>query len=584
MASSVDQGNAHEHAVYKALDPSKKEIRVLNISPCLSRGRIVGSLEIVSLEEDEELAYEALSWCWGPPSSGAEILLNGKVTTISLAARDTLYNLCILHKHFRVWMDAVCINQRNVLERSQQVAIMKDVYSRADRVLIRLGEEDEFSATAAEQIHLLHTHCLGELPTEADQRNAFWGDGILRYSDGPLPACNWNAIIEFYSAPWFTRLWVMQEVMLAREAICYKGPHRIPWSTISLVAQWLEHRLYSRSEYCFGIKQGIDNASAMWRNTHNPEPLDLMNLLYISSDFQASLPHDKIYGCLGLHEAGLAVDYDQKVETVYAQATRAAILERNGSPKQLDILNVLATLVPPGQNQAPTPSPDWPSWVPHFDWVSGADMGIPIIRTFGKGASNGLSSVAEHANESVVLSLKGFLIGKVSFLGARLTDELCDDAKHFSTEILHCREKAGQHDENAFARTLTSGITDDYANAAEDDTFLRDYQHFVTSCEESGQAPVEPEDLGYHYYNAIWQGSGNRKFFAANEGQYLGMGPPHMKVGDRICVLLGGRVPYVLRPADEKNEGLWRLIGSAYVDGVMNVSTMDLHVNGGWHG
>ncbi|KAF7186847.1 Heterokaryon incompatibility protein 6, OR allele [Pseudocercospora fuligena] len=150
MASSDDQKDAHEHTVYKALEPLKKEIRILHISPSLSDGRIVGFLEIVSLEKDEELAYEALSWCWGPPSSGAERLLNGKVTTISLAARDTLYNLCILHKHFRVWMDAVCINQRDVSERSQQVAIMKDVYSRADRVLIWLGEEDESSATAAE--------------------------------------------------------------------------------------------------------------------------------------------------------------------------------------------------------------------------------------------------------------------------------------------------------------------------------------------------------------------------------------------------------------------------------------------------
>ena len=59
----------------------------------------------------------------------------------------------------------------------------------------------------------------------------------------------------------------------------------------------------------------------------------------------------------------------------------------------------------------------------------------------------------------------------------------------------------------------------------------------------------------------------NRVFFVTGEGR-MGLGPTNTQKGDKICILCGGQVPFLLR-----EEGMcWRLKGDAYLDGVMNVS------------
>jgi len=89
--------------------------------------------------------YEALSYVWGSPTAKTPISCHGKdllVTPNCIIAMRRLRN----EKKQRVlWIDAICIDQSSMNERSQQVGLMGDVYSKARRTILWLGEESTFS-------------------------------------------------------------------------------------------------------------------------------------------------------------------------------------------------------------------------------------------------------------------------------------------------------------------------------------------------------------------------------------------------------------------------------------------------------
>ena len=71
-----------------------------------------------------------------------------------------------------------------------------------------------------------------------------------------------------------------------------------------------------------------------------------------------------------------------------------------------------------------------------------------------------------------------------------------------------------------------------------------------------------------------------RSIFVAEEAKYVGLGPKESRPGDSICILLGGNVPYLLRPRtssalDDAGNKTWEFIGECYVRGIMDGEAMD---------
>lgn len=83
--------------------------------------------------------FEALSYVWGS-------LENQQVVYVGKGCLRITYNLFGLVARLRdrareriLWVDAVCINQESILERSSQVRMMAKIYARASRVIVWLG-------------------------------------------------------------------------------------------------------------------------------------------------------------------------------------------------------------------------------------------------------------------------------------------------------------------------------------------------------------------------------------------------------------------------------------------------------------
>lgn len=190
---------------YQPLDPARRETRLLVVdtSQLDGEGRVCCHLETVSLLANPCPSYEAISWCWGDQARRAEILLNREVTEVSRNAAEVLRRVAFDQRHARVWLDAVCINQIDIAERGQQVSMMREVYSKAERVLAWLGEDEGTTESALRSIDDVLAQCREETNDFDRLKETFFDDtGHRLYSDLPLPECDWKAVSAFYSSPW----------------------------------------------------------------------------------------------------------------------------------------------------------------------------------------------------------------------------------------------------------------------------------------------------------------------------------------------------------------------------------------------
>lgn len=200
---------------FSPLDPSLKQIRLLRVNPDPSDLSAV--LETVSLNDDPK--YTALSYTWGTDYPvGAGITLRGPEHTkrlpITANLQAVLQHLCAgsapgpaasggddgkqQSPILRLWVDALCINQADTAEKSHQITLMKDVYSKAEETCVWLGPADGDSDLAMETIGELYAARTYVLP-----------------DDDSLSEAQIQAINALMGREWWSRIWVVQGRLLS---------------------------------------------------------------------------------------------------------------------------------------------------------------------------------------------------------------------------------------------------------------------------------------------------------------------------------------------------------------------------------
>ena len=128
------------------------EIRVLDLQPGRWTDEIVCDLRVVSLDSKSSTpSYEAISYAWGNPQDTVPIKVDGKVLQATKNLHLALRRLRSKDDARTLWADALCINQHDVDERTQQVGIMQDIYSKAKSVQVYLGESAILDAIPLEE-------------------------------------------------------------------------------------------------------------------------------------------------------------------------------------------------------------------------------------------------------------------------------------------------------------------------------------------------------------------------------------------------------------------------------------------------
>ncbi|KAF2261882.1 hypothetical protein CC78DRAFT_433828, partial [Lojkania enalia] len=137
----------------------KKEIRVLQVLPSSDFNATVhATLHILSFDDSNPIAYNALSYCWLQDKSDRQvseleakqptILLDGITKDVSNNLEAALRYIRKESEEVRLWANAVCINQDDDKEKSWQIQMMGDIYRGAELVIVWLGRESEDSDLA----------------------------------------------------------------------------------------------------------------------------------------------------------------------------------------------------------------------------------------------------------------------------------------------------------------------------------------------------------------------------------------------------------------------------------------------------
>jgi hypothetical protein len=127
---------------YPAL-PEGRNIRVLHLYPGSGDEPLNFELIPLSLEEAKCLQYEALSYVWGEKEPPFFIECENELIKITKNCHEALQHLRLPHEPRTLWIDAICIDQSSITERSHQVGLMGEIYRNAEVVIGWLGPATE---------------------------------------------------------------------------------------------------------------------------------------------------------------------------------------------------------------------------------------------------------------------------------------------------------------------------------------------------------------------------------------------------------------------------------------------------------
>ena len=363
--------------IYTPVDSANCQTRLLVVEPGQPTDEIRCSLFPVSLRNDCP-RYEALSYTWGRNHSPRHIVLNGSPFAITPNLYGALKQLR-RHDASRVlWVDALSIDQANISERSEQVLLMKLIYSCASNVIVWLGEHSVSSC-----------HAMDLLCSASEQIDPYtWLSDRLK-TTFQSDKTQWKALLALFKRDYWSRVWVVQETAVATDLDIVCGSRSCKWN-VAVAAQnaWMDFKAVAVSREEQDIIDSMEGFTRYERTgisvtliprNNGPVPLSinrhnvslartstLIGLLQENWTALATDPRDRLFALLGLatdcQTPTLSADYSLSQWEAYLRMMNF-LLENYGS---LDIIAYsgmhLFPNVPPSYYRAPT-------WTPTLYWA-----------------------------------------------------------------------------------------------------------------------------------------------------------------------------------------------------------------------
>ncbi|KNG85570.1 hypothetical protein ANOM_006643 [Aspergillus nomiae NRRL 13137] len=380
------------------------EIRLLNLLPGKWFDPIHCTWQIVSLNGNPK--YKALSYVWGRSKHSQPIYLNGSPIHITKHLRRALQQLRSGSEAVCLWVDAVCINQSDDEEKTEQVKMMGKIYAQSQEVVVYLGDafapsfSQSFNTPSDTRDAVSHTMTPREyysMSVSNEMDTGLVWRRPLSHKDGSYLLCfiqlladgvdmdrfiagtdqgSLDDVMEalrlFLSAvPWWKRVWVIQEVVIPSKIMILYGSMIAPWETFVKAANRVHENAgkvipsLTPSDVKFLVEfsrriRGIESIRNRWQS---PEQITLVQLLRQFSGRKATDPRDKVYALLGLAKDKPSVEPNYAAAELDVLAdTTLDIISRSGS------LDVWAGDFTMKDNHA------IPSWIP--DWSSPPDTFI----------------------------------------------------------------------------------------------------------------------------------------------------------------------------------------------------------------
>lgn len=588
---------------YKYKPLAASEIRILELQPSWrASGRVRCQLRHVGL--GGKPAYEAVSYSWGAEAADQEIEVDGCALGVTPTLRAALLRFRALGAR-RLWIDAVCINQADLVERGAQVRLMRAIYGGCARLLVWLGNGSEETDYA---MRLVERYSRSERDREAVV-------GALRLGEEHSPALvrALSALIQLFSRSWFRRTWVMQEYGLTGNSptvfICGgvsvsdEDMTNATMGADSLVrladapAQRVLHRIASLKSYTeldrdaellakaadvkvasdhfldlvslrLGYSGGLVNKPETQLEFH----YQMKHLLETARVKEATEPRDKVFAILGFLDTSeedrrfkfpVQLDYEISVEDVYSNIVKGLI----SVTSRLEILRSCS--VTNGPLISRTWTPDWTTPL-RYDYHKEP----PNAKETAFDAARKSDCIAVCAEDLSTLTCRGFVwdivARKFTFISADDVEFEAPDIAPIQDTCRHIyatmAENPAYDSEEGIKLALWRSLTvcsepSDWTHIAIDDLLGNAHDNREGICrDDENQIVKQVAGRVLSIASAL-----EDHFIVATNRGYIGQTFRNVQAGDIVCILLGCSMPMVLRPIDNHFE----LIGDIYLDGIM---------------
>ncbi|KAH7124993.1 heterokaryon incompatibility protein, partial [Dactylonectria estremocensis] len=568
--------------------------------------------------------YTALSYTWGPPDRTHLLEVSNQEFSITSSLATCLQHICHTERTTTLWIDQICINQDDSREKNEQVPLMDQIYRKAEEVLIWVGPSAEESSSLMDvwnkvggkaQAWGMDSYLTKErfpeyqqIITKADPtdlKTTEFHDICQTY--GPL--FDLKAMLAWYKRPWFLRVWVVQELCLGSHSVFVCGNKRVPVDLVMFALQIFNFYLayaHISSERMQDMRAVLaeDPTAALFAARRRRRRFEseggtgdtffqLLQRVYVTNNVrQATDPRDRIFGLAALatdtKKLGIKPDYGTTtVEQIYTKIARAIIQDG-----ELDLLCL---------SQCPKEFRSLPSWVP--DWSGNIQPSFcslgptPTELPLFDASRSGQPSLI-HTHDENILGVEGYLVDEIEEVCGPWTypveGQSFDHVRYLTylSQIRSlCMISAARNNKiyetprrraEGFWRIPVGDVeqlsTLELCRATS--SSLKGYQKLFHNCEAEEQVKAlstvaeaealfqqRHEDEGASTrYRARLAEMRNKRPYLSKEG-YVGMGPVTTAPGDVIAVLVGARVPFVLRP---KGAGKFSFLGEAYCDGIMD--------------
>lgn len=581
---------------YSALDPQKSEIRLVTLLPGKARDAIRCTLSTASLDSAPE--FTALSYAWGDPSETKPITVDGEPFDVTV---NLELGLRAIRKRWRrrvLWIDAICINQKDDLEKNVQVPQMGWLYSTAPAVLAWLGPSNL-------NITLFVSWMRAHTTRSYNAASAYWLmlDAKSALSRSAKRERDWAVVRayqgyrEFIAQSYWGRVWTFQEYLLPRTPpICACGNIQ-PFQLTAVLRRLDIDRLaelrnqavkslkaeFTRRMDVEGLEMFNEALSSRRMQSHSTALIlpglrdrqahELSVFLFFTSDRQCFDERDRVFGLYGLVPAAQDIyppDYTKPVTEVMLQAAAYIVNFEGGSCRLWPEFGLR-------DERLSDDSRVYPSWMPDFTAPNLGGLNLHIDR-------NGQVAIpltqSKHSSASVSVQHTTLRLW-ARYLGTCKAQVRFGDTESKVIQQIHALlrmdvlsddlGKTLRNSETLISRIARACVThhlslSDLSTKEILDTFYWAFNTVPEALQDSSRESCWTRIVG-----GAQQLTGKALIFT--EDGCFGISVGGVKTGDVVVIPPEVGAPLVLTPESSTSaEGVeyYKMVGTAIIDGVMS--------------
>ncbi|OCK77122.1 HET-domain-containing protein [Lepidopterella palustris CBS 459.81] len=406
---------------YKRLEKDR-EIRLLEVSMGPSRDI---KANMVHVDVDNPGEYSAISYTWVNMIKSHGIVIDEAWMATTASVYEVIFKNTPITGTKRLWIDFVCINQDDNHEKSKQVRLMRDIYSSANKVIACLGNvNNEIADITEHYLHKIYVNRKQLFKQSRLSRILTQQRKILFNVRNP----QWAAMSNLMNHPYWTRVWIIQEIANAKRLQILFGDRELSWDA-------LRHLVFSTLSSP-DTDPLIDVPELVHQEGENPlrgmnriylmmctrdalrgdslPPMTLKDVLRLSTRFNASDERDRVFALQGVLvdevDKELLPDYTIGAEELFKRVARHLLHQDD----PLWMFAHAGISQPRALSSLPSWVPDWSTlrWMVSIDRLSdgygqamkSVGLGTTLSRAQSLSVANGILQVEVVALGSILVT------------------------------------------------------------------------------------------------------------------------------------------------------------------------------------